>query len=171
MSVFDDFGVAGKLVIPSFLKFRTYEKPSLGSRDTVPRTGAAGVFFLAGRLFFQSRFRPEENIAIRELHVVSECVLFLKVSNLRIKSQRVGKNLSAKATSPGENCGIFSIVSFLPSVFAHMVDVTPDLGFWRSWCRWKACDTFFLKVLGLQESELGFERYGPVNRGCRSVSP
>jgi hypothetical protein len=93
--------------------------------------------------------KPGKILAIRELHVVSECVLFLKVLDLWIKSQRVGMNLSAKATSPGENCGIFSIVSFLPSVFAHMVDVAPDVDFRRSWCHWKACDTLFLKVLGL----------------------
>jgi hypothetical protein len=45
MSVFDDLGVPGKLAIPSFLKFRTCEKSSLGSRDKVPRTEAAGVLF------------------------------------------------------------------------------------------------------------------------------
>jgi hypothetical protein len=44
--------------------------------------------------------RPGKNSAIRELHVVSEHVLFLKVLDLRIKSQRVEKNLSTRATSP-----------------------------------------------------------------------
>ena len=38
---------------------------------------------------------------ILELYIVSERVLFPKFSNLRIKSQRVGKNLCAKATSLG----------------------------------------------------------------------
>jgi hypothetical protein len=91
---------------------------------------------------------------------MSECVIFLKVLDLQIKLQQVGKNLSARATSLGENCGIFSIVSFLPSIFARTADVAPDVGFRHSWCHWKACDTFFLKVMDLREGELGFARCG-----------
>jgi hypothetical protein len=45
MLVFDDLGVLGKLAIPSSLKFQTCKKSSLGPRDTVSRTEAAGVFF------------------------------------------------------------------------------------------------------------------------------
>jgi hypothetical protein len=66
---------------------------------------------------------------VRELHVVFERVLFLKFVDLRIKSQRDEKNLSAKATSLGENWGIFSIIPFLPSVFVRTVDVAPDIIF------------------------------------------
>ena len=51
MSFFDDLGVPGKPAIPSFLKFRTCKKASLGSRDTVLRTEAVGVFFHAGGSF------------------------------------------------------------------------------------------------------------------------
>jgi hypothetical protein len=115
--------------------------------------------------------KPGKILAIRELQVVSERVLFLKVLDLQIKSQRVGKNLCTKATSPGENCEIFTIVSFLLSIFPCAVDVAPDVGFRRSWCLWKAWDTFFLNVLDLRKGELGFARYGSANRGRQSVSP
>uniref|UniRef100_A0A2N9GGH2 Uncharacterized protein n=1 Tax=Fagus sylvatica TaxID=28930 RepID=A0A2N9GGH2_FAGSY len=45
----------------------------------------------------------------------------------------------------------------------------PDVGFRRSWYRWKACATFSCKVLDSRETELRTERYGPANRGRRSV--
>ena len=68
-----------------------------------------------------------------------------------------------------KTCQIFNTFSLFSSVFARMVDVAPDVGFRHSWCPWKAYDTFFLKVVDLQEVELGLKRYGPVNKGCRSV--
>jgi hypothetical protein len=64
---------------------------------------------------------------------------------------------------------IFSAFSLLLSVFAHMVDLASNVGFRRSWYRWKACATLFLKVLGSQGTELGLEKYGPANRGLQSV--
>uniref|UniRef100_A0A2N9FBL1 Uncharacterized protein n=1 Tax=Fagus sylvatica TaxID=28930 RepID=A0A2N9FBL1_FAGSY len=56
-----DFGVLGTVgkfaACPLFQVPRLTEKPSLGSRDTVPRTGAAGVFLVRWRTFFRSGFR------------------------------------------------------------------------------------------------------------------
>uniref|UniRef100_A0A2N9GAQ6 Aminotransferase-like plant mobile domain-containing protein n=1 Tax=Fagus sylvatica TaxID=28930 RepID=A0A2N9GAQ6_FAGSY len=46
---------------------------------------------------------------------------------------------------------------------------SPDVGFRRSWYRWKACVAYFCKVPDLRKSELGLVRYGPANRGHRSV--
>jgi hypothetical protein len=61
------------------------------------------------------------------------------------------------------------VFSHFFSVFAHMFDLAPDVRFQRSWYRWKACTTLFLKVLGSWETELGLEKYGPANRGHQSV--
>uniref|UniRef100_A0A2N9GFJ4 Uncharacterized protein n=1 Tax=Fagus sylvatica TaxID=28930 RepID=A0A2N9GFJ4_FAGSY len=47
--------------------------------------------------------------------------------------------------------------------------VAPDVGFRRSWCRRKACATYFLKVPALLRGEFGFARYDLVNRGRWNV--
>ena len=52
----------------------------------------------------------------------------------------------------------------------HVVDVAPDVEFRLSWCRRKACVTFFLKVQALHRGELGFTRYDFTNRGRWNVS-
>ena len=56
-----------------------------------------------GHFLIEISAKPRKILAIRELHVMATCVLFLKVLDLRINSQRVGKNLCAKVTSSGEN--------------------------------------------------------------------
>uniref|UniRef100_A0A2N9EPH4 Reverse transcriptase Ty1/copia-type domain-containing protein n=1 Tax=Fagus sylvatica TaxID=28930 RepID=A0A2N9EPH4_FAGSY len=83
--------------------------------------------------------RPGKILAIREFHTVHECVLFPTTALFR------------------------------RPVFMRVVDVASDVGFRRSWRRWKACATYFLKVQALHRGELGFARYDPANRGHWSV--
>uniref|UniRef100_A0A2N9HYF8 Aminotransferase-like plant mobile domain-containing protein n=1 Tax=Fagus sylvatica TaxID=28930 RepID=A0A2N9HYF8_FAGSY len=83
--------------------------------------------------------RPGKILTIREFHIVFEHVLFPTTA------------------------------IFHRPVFVRLVDVAPDVGFRRSWCRWKACVTFFLKVRALRKGELGFARYDLANRGRWNV--
>jgi hypothetical protein len=120
------------------------------------------------RVIFQSRFRLDRGKSWRSESFTS-CLnvsSFLKLWTFRSHCSE-SKRICVRTRHPwGEKFEIFSIVLFLPSVLARMVDVAPDVGFRRSWCRRKACATFFLKVLGLYRGELGFARYDLANRGC-----
>jgi hypothetical protein len=51
----------------------------------------------------------------------------------------------------------------------RLIDVASDVGFQRSWCRRKACVTYFLKAQALHRGELGFARYDLANRGRCNV--
>ena len=61
-------------------------KASLGSWDTVPRTEAVRMFFHAeGHFSIEIPAWPGKLLTIRELHIVTEVTIFLKVSNLQTK--------------------------------------------------------------------------------------
>ena len=171
MSVFDVLGTVGKLALPYFLKFWTWGKPSLGWRDMVPRTEATRVFLVRRRAFFRSRFQLDRGKSCG----FESFTLYLNMSSfLRIWARgsiccELGRLCAWARHCRGENNEIFSIVLFHPSVFTHVIDVAPDIGFRRSWCHRKACISFFLKVRALHRGELGFMRCGPTNRGRWNV--
>uniref|UniRef100_A0A2N9E3X9 Uncharacterized protein n=1 Tax=Fagus sylvatica TaxID=28930 RepID=A0A2N9E3X9_FAGSY len=169
--IFDVLGTVGKLALPNFARFRIRGNPSLGSRDMVPRTEAAGVFLVRLRTVFRSGFRldPVKFLAIREFHVVHECVFFPTCPGLRINLLRVRKTLCASVATSVGNSGIFSTALFRRPVFTRVVDVAPDIGFRRSWYRRKACATYFSTVQALHRGELGFARYDLANGGRWNV--
>ena len=113
------------------------------------------------------RGKPPAN---RELHVVAGVVIFPTHPGSRVNLQRVGKALHAKAAVREKNVSNLRLIfpCFL-SVFARIFDLAPNVGFQHSWSRRKACATLFLQVLGLWETELGLEKYGPTSRGHRGV--
>uniref|UniRef100_A0A2N9IRM8 Uncharacterized protein n=1 Tax=Fagus sylvatica TaxID=28930 RepID=A0A2N9IRM8_FAGSY len=82
--------------------------------------------------------------ANRELHVIAGVVIFPTHPGLRINLQQVRKDSAREGGSP-------------------------DVGFRRTWYHRKACATLSCQVSELWETELGVERYGPANRGRRSV--
>uniref|UniRef100_A0A2N9GHT9 Uncharacterized protein n=1 Tax=Fagus sylvatica TaxID=28930 RepID=A0A2N9GHT9_FAGSY len=101
MSDFDVLGTVGKLALPTFARFWICGNPSLGLRDTDPRTEAAGVFLVRLRTVFRSgfRLRPGKILAIREFHVVHECVFFPTCPGSRINLLRVRKTLCASVAT------------------------------------------------------------------------
>ena len=100
MSDFDDLGIVGKLVLPTFQRYRPCTEASLGPQDMILRTKAVGMFLMPmGHFLIEIPARPEELLTIRELRVVAEVNLLLKGLNSRTKSLWVGENLRTNATS------------------------------------------------------------------------
>uniref|UniRef100_A0A2N9H899 Uncharacterized protein n=1 Tax=Fagus sylvatica TaxID=28930 RepID=A0A2N9H899_FAGSY len=161
MSDFDVLGTVGKLALPTFARFRIRGNPSLGLREIWSREQRPpGVFLVRLRDSFPIGIpaRPGKILAIREFHVVHECVFFPTCPGLRINLLRVRKTLRASVATSVGNSGIFSTALFCRPVFTCVVDVAPDVGFRRSWYRRKACATYFSTVQALHRGELGFAR-------------
>ena len=86
-----------------FLKAMDLREVELGlERYSPTNRGRRSVFGSSEDIFpIKIPSRPGKILAIRELHVMSEHVLSLKVIDLWITLQRVGKNLCASAASSG----------------------------------------------------------------------
>uniref|UniRef100_A0A2N9HRR2 Uncharacterized protein n=1 Tax=Fagus sylvatica TaxID=28930 RepID=A0A2N9HRR2_FAGSY len=122
------------------------------------KTQATGVFLVRLRAVFRSGFRlaPDKFLAIREFHVMHECVLLSNVPGLRRSTCCESGRLCAQAWQRRwESSGIFSKALFRRPVFTRMVDIAPDVGFRRSWYRRKAYATYFQRYRPCTEASLG----------------
>jgi hypothetical protein len=101
MSDFDVPGTVGKLALPNFARFQICGNPSLGSRDMVLANRGHRSVFGPFEDSFPIRIpaRPGKILAIREFHVVHECVFFPTCPGLRINLLRVRKTLRASAAT------------------------------------------------------------------------
>uniref|UniRef100_A0A2N9FKV2 Uncharacterized protein n=1 Tax=Fagus sylvatica TaxID=28930 RepID=A0A2N9FKV2_FAGSY len=133
-SVFDLFGIVGKLALPSPARFYICGKPSQGWRDMVPQAEAAGVFLVRWRTFFRSRFRLDRGKSWRS-ESSTPCMDVSSFQCARACGSTCCESgrLCAQAWQRrGKSSGIFSTALFCRPVFVHVVDVAPDVGFQRS---------------------------------------
>uniref|UniRef100_A0A2N9HCR5 Uncharacterized protein n=1 Tax=Fagus sylvatica TaxID=28930 RepID=A0A2N9HCR5_FAGSY len=149
MSDFDVLGTVGKLALPTFARFWIYGNPSLGSRDMVPRTGAAGVFLVRLRTVFRSGFRLDPVKSWR-----SES----STSCMNVSSFQRARTCGSTCCESGRLCAqawqrrwesseIFSTALFRRPIFMCVVDVR----FWPVKCRIEALIMFFRMLSKLWE--------------------
>jgi hypothetical protein len=168
---FDVPGTVGKLALPTFARLQICGIPGLGSRDMVPRTEAAGVFLVRLRIVFRSGFRLDP-VKSRRSESSTSCMSVSSFQCVQARGSTCSKpeRLCAQAWQrQRENSRNFSTSLFRRPVFVRVIDVAPDVGFRRSWCRWKAGATYFPKVQALHRGELGSTRYDLANGGRWNV--
>jgi hypothetical protein len=158
----------GKLTKSTFQRYKVRANLSSDGKFMAPENRGVRVVF--------SRFSGEDSDQTGEATSESRVASRSWNCSLSYAPRLVDQIVVSRKESAREgSCPEEKRVRFLArfpyflSVFTRTLDVAPDIGFRRSWCRWKACATLFLKVPDLRETELGLERYGPSNRGHRSV--
>uniref|UniRef100_A0A2N9GCZ9 Aminotransferase-like plant mobile domain-containing protein n=1 Tax=Fagus sylvatica TaxID=28930 RepID=A0A2N9GCZ9_FAGSY len=146
MSDFDVLGTVGKLALPTFCKVLD----SLESERGFARYGSANRGHRSVFGPFEDFFpigipaRPGKILAIREFHVVHECVFISNVPGLADQLVASQEDSARKRGNVGGKVPEFSAQPyFRRPVFTCVVDIAPDIGFRRSWYRRKACATYF----------------------------
>ena len=148
MSDFDVLGTDGKLALPTFARFRIRGNSSLDLRDMAPRTEATRVFLVCLRAVFRPGFRlaPVNSWRSESSTPCMNVSSFQRTwpcGSTRCESERLCVQARQRRRDSYEN---FSTSLFHRPIFVDMVDGVPDVGIRRSWCCWKACTSFFLKV-------------------------
>ena len=168
---FDVLGTIGKLALPTFARSWIRGNPNLGSRDMVPRTEATEVVLVRLRTVFRSGFRLDP-VKSWQSESSTPCMSVSSFQRARARGSTCcepGRLYAQVRQCRRRSYENFSTTLFHRPVFVRVVDVAPDVGSRRSWCRWKAGATYFPKVQASHRGKLGPTRYDLANEGRWNV--
>jgi hypothetical protein len=161
--------ITGKLSTSSFQRYKVCVNWSSDERVMAPESRGVGAIFVR----FSSEDSGQTGDAIGEPRVPCRSWSRYLSNAPGLADQLVAsrKDSAREGGGPGGKTRFTPSAFFsqILSQFARIFDLAPDVGFRRSWYRWKACVVYFCKVPDLRKSELGLARYGPANGGHWSV--